>query len=81
MTPLLIEESPWNVSTNMEKGCHPSQGDNKPPSTSDEEGGIINAASDNYRDTRDTDCKDDTWKEVMRLKQIASGLAVPCQRK
>ena len=57
------------------------QGDNKPPSISDEEGGIINAANDNHRDTRDTDCKDYTWKEVMRLKQIASELTVPCQKK
>ena len=59
----------------------PLQGDKKPPSTSEEEGGIINAANNNYRDTKHTDFKDDTWREVMRLKQIASGLAIPCQKK
>ena len=59
----------------------PLQGDKKPPSTSEEVGDMINAASNKYRDTRDTDCKDDTWREVMRLKQMATEVADPCHEK
>ena len=55
----------------------PLQRDKTPPSTSEEVGDIINAASNKYRDTRYTDGKDDTWREVMRLKQMATELSRP----